>query len=311
MRNKFAEVIYKEGLKNDKICVVVADISPAGSIAEFRKKYPKRFINCGVAEQAMIGIASGLALEGMRPFCYTIATFSVFRPYEFIRVDVCYQNLPVTIIGMGAGVIYSTLGSTHHTMEDVTLMKSLPNMTVIAPCDPTEMKLATEWAANRKSGPVYMRLGKVGEPDLTESAPEKFTIGKIRKIKKGDKICIISYGTILKKAFDVCESINKIRKFNPSIYSCHTVKPLDFQRLKMIFSSYQKIFIIEEQVESGSLAQEIKSFAFSQKYKGKIINFNLKDQFIHSYGSYEDLLNKHGISTKKIKSVLLKEISNI
>lgn len=305
MRNKFAETIYKEGIKNNKICVIVADISPAGSIADFRKKYPKRFINCGVAEQAMIGIASGLALKGMRPFCYTIAAFSVFRPYEFIRVDVCYQNLPVTIIGMGAGVIYSTLGSTHHTMEDITLMKALPNMTVIAPCDPTEMKLAIQWAVNRKSGPVYIRLGKVGEPDLTKSAPEKFQIGKIRNIKKGKDICIISYGTILKKAFEICNTLKKIK---PSIYSCHTIKPLDYARLNKIFNNYKKIFIIEEQVESGSLAEEIKSFAFSNGFKGKIINFNLKDNFIHCYGSYEELLDKHGMSSKKIKSIFNREI---
>ena len=308
MRNKFAEVIYQEGMKNDKICVVVADISPAGSIAEFRKKYPKRFINCGVAEQAMIGIASGLALKGMRPFCYTIATFSVFRPYEFIRVDVCYQNLPVTIIGMGAGVIYSTLGSTHHTMEDVTLMKALPNMTVIAPCDPAEMKLATQWAANRKYGPVYMRLGKVGEPNLTENAPEDFKIGKIRQVKKGKDVCIISYGTILKKAFDICSDLKNV-KIKPSIYSCHTIKPLDYNRLEIILDTYKKIFIIEEQVESGSLAQEIKSFALNKSYVGKIENFNLKDKFIHSYGSYEDLLDKHGISTKKIKIAFTKALN--
>ena len=307
MRNKFAEVIYKEGIKNEKICVVVADISPAGSIDEFRKKYPNRFINCGVAEQAMIGIASGLALKGMRPFCYTIASFSVFRPYEFIRVDVCYQNLPVTIIGMGAGVIYSTLGSTHHTMEDVTLMKALPNMTVIAPCDPVEMKLATQWAANRKTGPVYMRLGKVGEPNLTKDAPESLKIGKIRQVKKGKEVCIISYGTILKKAFDVCYDLNK-KNIKPSIYSFHTIKPLDYKRLKKIFNTYKKIFIIEEQVESGSLAEEIKSFAFSNRYKGRIINFNLKDRFIHSYGSYEELLDKHGISSRKIKDAFAKEL---
>lgn len=308
MRNKFAEVIYEEGIKDEKICVIVADISPAGSIAEFRKKYPKRFINCGVAEQAMIGIASGLALKGMKPFCYTIATFSVFRPYEFIRVDVCYQNLPVTIIGMGAGVIYSTLGSTHHTMEDVTLMKALPNMSVVAPCDPSEMKLATKWAARRKEGPLYMRLGKVGEPDLTKNAVEPFKIGKIRKLKKGSQYCVISYGTILKKAFEVRNEFKK-RNISISIYSCHTIKPLDYKRLKEIYKKYKKIFIIEEQVESGSLAEEIKSFALDQKYKGKIVNFNLKNRFIHCYGSYEELLDKHELSSKKILNKIRKEIN--
>ena len=148
MRNKFADVIFEIGLKNNKICALVADISPAGSMIDFQKKFPERFINTGVAEQSMIGIAAGMALRGMRPFCYTIATFSLYRPFEIIRVDLCYQNLPVTIVGMGAGVIYSTLGSTHHSMEDIAIASALPNMQVLAPCDPNEMKLATEWCAN-------------------------------------------------------------------------------------------------------------------------------------------------------------------
>ena len=109
MRNKFADTLYEIGKHDDRICAIVADISPAGSMEKFRNEFPDRFINCGVAEQAMIGLAAGLALEGMRPFCYTIATFSIYRPFEMIRVDLCYQSLPVTVIGMGAGVIYSTL----------------------------------------------------------------------------------------------------------------------------------------------------------------------------------------------------------
>ena len=105
MRNKFADTIYEVSLKNDKICVLAADISPVGAISKFSEKFPKQFINCGVAEQSMIAISAGLAMEGFRPFCYTIATFSIFRPYEMVRIDLCYQNLPVTIIGMGAGLI--------------------------------------------------------------------------------------------------------------------------------------------------------------------------------------------------------------
>ena len=174
MRNKFADVIYEIGKKDKRICAIVADISPAGSIAKFREEYPERFINCGVAEQSMIGIAAGMALRGMRPFCYTIATFSLYRPFEMVRDDLCYQNLPVTIIGMGAGVIYSTLGATHHTMEDIAVASAIPNMTVLAPCDPEEMRLATRWCATESKGPVYMRLGKAGEPDLTKSAISEF-----------------------------------------------------------------------------------------------------------------------------------------
>src|SRR5215813_14137111 len=117
MRNTFSEALYKAASTN--IDIVVADISPAGSMAKFSQQYPARFINVGVAEQSMIGICAGLALKGCQPFAYTIATFSLYRPFEMVRDDLCYQNLPVTVVGMGAGVIYSTLGGTHHTQEDI------------------------------------------------------------------------------------------------------------------------------------------------------------------------------------------------
>ena len=153
MRNKFAEVLYKESIRNSKICVVVADISPAGSMNLFRTKYPKRFINTGVAEQSMVGIAAGMALRGLRPFCYTIATFALYRPFEMVRVDLCYQNLPVTIVGMGTGTVYSTLGGTHLTQEDISIARSIPNMNIIAPCDPNELEDALKYCCRKSKGP--------------------------------------------------------------------------------------------------------------------------------------------------------------
>ena len=121
----------------------------------FQKKYPRRFINVGVSEMTMIGMCAGLALEGKRSFGYTIANFTLYRPFEMVRNDLCYQNLPVTIIGMGAGSIYSTLGGTHQSIEDISIASSIPNMNVLAPCDPLEMKEATTWCATKNNGPVY------------------------------------------------------------------------------------------------------------------------------------------------------------
>ena len=143
MRNTFAEALYKAATANPDVYIVVADISPAGSMAKFSTQYPERFINVGVAEQSMIGICAGLALKGCQPFAYTIATFTLYRPFEMVRDDLCYQNLPVTVVGMGAGVIYSTLGGTHHTQEDIAIAGALPNMQIIAPCDPAECTEAT------------------------------------------------------------------------------------------------------------------------------------------------------------------------
>src|SRR3990167_597890 len=163
MRNEFADVFYELAKVDKRLAIVVADISPAGSMMKFREEYPERFVNTGVAEQIMIGMVAGMALRGMRPFAYTIATFALYRPFEFIRDDICYQNLPITVVGVGGGVTYSTLGATHHAMEDVAIASAIPNMTVIAPCDPLETRAVTKWCATQNDGPVYLRLGKTGE----------------------------------------------------------------------------------------------------------------------------------------------------
>src|SRR5437764_7035994 len=192
MRNTFAETLYREATENDGIFIVVADISPVGSMGKFREQYPDRFINVGVAEQSMIGICAGLALKGCQPFAYTIATFTLYRPFEMVRDDLCYQNLPVTVVGMGAGVIYSTLGGTHHTQEDIAIAGALPNMQIIAPCDPAECTEATTYCATQKKGPVYLRIGKAGEANLTEKAVDPWRLGKLRHLTRRSDVRIIS-----------------------------------------------------------------------------------------------------------------------
>ena len=306
MKNKFAEVILKEGKKNRRIAVLVADISPAGAITEFRREFPDRFINTGVSEQSMIGIAAGLALRGMRPFCYTIATFSLYRPFEMIRVDLCYQNLPVTVIGMGAGLVYSTLGGTHHAIEDIAVASALPNMTVLCPSDPAETKLATEWCATKSEGPVYMRLGKRGEKNFTLNAIEKFKVGKIRKITEGQDIALITYGTLISVADEVQKKLQNNKIF-ASIYSCHTIKPLDEIGITKILKKYKQIVVIEEHVPNGGLTDKILSLAYKIKSKSSIKSFTLKDKFIKFYGTHAELLNAHGISSNKIIKIILKK----
>jgi transketolase len=306
MRNKFADAVYEIGKHDDRICVLVADLSPAGAMVNFRKEFPERFINVGVAEQSMIGIAGGMALKGMRPFCYTIATFSLYRPFEMIRVDLCYQNLPVTVIGMGAGIIYSNLGGTHQSMEDIAVASALPNMTVLAPCDPKEMRLATEWCATRSEGPVYMRLGKAGEPDLTSDAVDPFEIGKIRCLKKGTDVAILSYGITVKMAFNVAEQLEK-KGQSISIYSCHSIKPLDKDRVEEITSTYDRVVVIEEHVPHGGLGSRIKEIAWDTNAKCEIHHHSLKDEFIHFYSSHAELLAQHGLEIGLISREIIEK----
>ena len=145
MRNTFAEELYRNAIRDKSIYIVVADISPAGNMQNFQKKYPDRFINVGVSEMTMIGMCAGLALEKKRAFAYTIANFTLYRPFEMVRNDLCYQNLPVTIVGMGAGTTYANLGGTHISQEDISIARSIPNMSIIAPSDPLELKNAVNY----------------------------------------------------------------------------------------------------------------------------------------------------------------------
>lgn len=304
MRNAFADVIYGIGREDPRLCVLVADISPAGSIVKFREQFPERFINTGVAEQAMIGIAAGLALKGMRPFCYTIATFSLYRPFEMIRVDLGYQNLPVTVIGMGAGVIYSTLGGTHHSMEDVAVASAIPNMTVLAPCDPTEMRYMTQWCATQSQGPVYMRLGKAGEPDLTAGAADPFQAGKIRYLQRGTDIALLSYGHTVGMVKKVATRLEASGK-SVSVLSCHTIKPLDRVGVEQVLASHKSVVVIEEHVPHGGLGSRVKEIAWDSRATCRLETFSLKDQFVHCYGSYDELLHAHGMGVEDILAVLI------
>jgi transketolase len=293
-------MIYEIGKTDTRICALVADISPAGSMVKFSTEFPERFINVGVAEQCMIGIAAGMALKGMRPFCYTIATFSLFRPYEMVRVDLGYQNLPVTIIGMGAGVIYTALGGTHHAVEDIGLAAAIPNMTVLAPCDPEEMRLATKWCAQESSGPVYMRLGKAGEPDLTSNAVDPFQVGKLRCLRKGGDVALISYGTLMDRTLQLAAEIEKTGR-SVSVYCCHTIKPLDRAGVTAVLNQHKQVAVIEEHVPHGGLGSRVKEIAWDIGAKCRLDCFSLKDEFVHFYGTYEELLARHGLGFSTIR----------
>ncbi|MGE0280668.1 MAG: transketolase family protein [Rhizobiaceae bacterium] len=298
MRNTFSETLYQAATENPNIYVVVADISPAGSMAKFSQQYPERFINVGVAEQSMIGICAGLALKGCQPFAYTIATFTLYRPFEMVRDDLGYQNLPVTVVGMGAGVIYSTLGGTHHTQEDIAIAGAIPNMQIVAPCDPDECTEATRWCATQRNGPVYLRIGKAGEPVLTKGAdPWKF--GKVRYLRKGTDVCILTYGVITKMAAEVADALQAQGK-SVSLVSVHTMKPLDREGIIDALKRHKQVIVIEEHAPQGGLAPQTKQIAWDIKASCRLDTFTLQDAFIHNYGSHDDLLEAHGLSRQKI-----------
>lgn len=295
MRNRFADVFYELGREDPRLCIVVADISPAGSIARFRTEFPNRFVNTGVAEQIMIGMVAGMAQRGLKPFAYTIATFALFRPFEFIRNDLCYQNLPVTVVGIGGGVTYSTLGATHHALEDIAIASAIPNMSVIAPCDPLEVDAATRWCAVQTRGPVYLRLAKAGEPVLTAEAAAPWEFGKLRALKQGVDVCVIAYGAIMKQALAIASSLERDAK-PVSVMSCHTIKPLDVDGIQTALREHRCVVVIEEAAGNGALGMQVKNIAWNMKAQCRVETFSLDDAFLHIHGSHDDLLAAHGLS---------------
>ncbi|HIJ83319.1 MAG: Transketolase [Magnetococcales bacterium] len=303
MRDSFRNALYDVIKTVPKVFIVVADISPAASMASFRADFPERFINVGVSEQSMISLCAGLAMRGCRPFAYSIAPFTIYRPFEHIRVELCYQNLPVVLVGVGAGVAYSVLGSTHNAFEDVAVMSALPGMSVIAPCDPEEVRSAV-WACMEQSGPVYLRLGKSGEPVLTAHAPDPFQFGKIRCIKNGSDICILGYGPILTMALEAAHRHESAHGGSVAIYSAHTLKPLDIAGIGTLLSRFRHIVVLEEHSAARTLAGQVKEAAWDVQSGAKISTCSLKDRFIHVYGSKDDLLRAHGISVDAILALM-------
>ena len=299
MRNTFADAFYAAAMRDKRLAMVVADISPAGSLQRFREEFPERFINTGVAEQVMIGLSAGMALRGMRPFAYTIATFALFRPFEFIRDDLCYQNLPVTVVGIGGGVTYSTLGATHHAQEDVAVATAMPNMTVLAPCDPAETRQATLWCAQQERGPVYLRLGKAGEPVLSDQAVDPWEFGRIRYLRRGADVCVLSYGPIAKLAADVAGRLGADGK-GVSLVSVHTLKPLDMEGIADALRRHPQVIVIEEMGPYGGLGPRVKEIAWDIGASCRLQTFSLQDAFRHVYGTHGELLAAHGLSVQSI-----------
>ena len=292
MRNTFANAFYEIAKRDPRLFLEVADISPVASAAAFQKEYPERFVNVGVAKQVMVGVAAGLALRGCIPFAYTIATFTIYRPFEQVRVDCAYQNLPVRL-------------GTHHTQEDIAIMSAVPNMSIIAPCDPAETVAATH-ACIQVPGPVYLRLGKAGEPDLTSQAPEPFQFGKIRFIKKGRDACIISYGPIAKMGVDLAQKFEEATGRSTAVVSAHTLKPLDRAGIGSILTSYPLVIILEEHSCVGGLGAQVKQIAWDVRASCKLKTFSLQDKFIHFYGSQRELWTAHGLD----EGLILSELKN-
>jgi transketolase len=242
MRTAFIEQLCALAEQDDRIWLVCGDLGYS-VLEAFSDCFPNRYLNAGVAEQNMTGIAAGLALAGKTVFTYSIANFPVMRCLEQIRNDVCYHNLNVKIVSVGGGLAYGSHGYTHHGVEDLAVMSVMPNMTVVAPGDPVEARAATMELA-RTHGPAYLRLGKAGEPVLHQQKIH-FELGRAIQIQDGDQLTLISTGGMLGTAIEACRALVS-NGYSVRLLSMPTLVPLDLEAIRQAVHETRAVITVEE-----------------------------------------------------------------
>lgn len=289
MRNAFADELEKMAVLDERIVTLSGDIGNR-LFDSYKNRFPTRFYNCGVAEANMASMACGLAMSGFKPITYTIAPFNTTRCLEQIRDDICYHNQPVIIVGVGAGLSYAQLGCTHHSCEDLSFLRSLPNMTVLCPGDAVELRTLFRQALTLE-GPVYLRIGKKGEPVVSPDVSD-IQIGRGLSLREGTDVCLITTGNMLPTALEVEEKL-RLEKISTQVVSFHTVKPLDKKMLHAAFTSFDCVVSLEEHSLIGGLGSSLAEWMVDHQIKHEgFIRFGTPDSFPHAVGS-QAYLRKH------------------
>ncbi len=293
-RQSYGEELANLGEKNNKVVVLDADLSAATKTSIFAKKFPDRFFDMGIAEQNMIGTAAGLATCGKIPFASTFAMFAAGRAYDQIRNSICYPNLNVKICATHAGITVGEDGATHQMIEDISLMRTIPNMTVICTSDDTQ----TRWAVNeiaKFEEPVYLRLCRLATPKIYEN--EKFKIGKGIQIGNGTDVTIIATGVVVAEAIKALEELRD-KGINIRVIDMHTIKPIDKEIIIKAAKETKKIITIEDHSIIGGLGSAVCE-VLSENYPTKVYRMGIKDEFGKS-GKAEDLLKYFKIDKNAI-----------
>lgn len=293
MRNAFAEELTRLGGEDPRVVMLSGDIGNR-LFDGFKEAHPARFYNCGVAEQNMIGVATGLAMNGFRPVAYTITPFVTTRCLEQIRTDAAYHEAPVTVVSVGAGLAYAGLGPTHHACEDIAFLRAIPNMVVVAPGDAWEVRAALR-AIMRQDRPVYMRMGKKNEPKIHSDVPAGFEIGKAIPLTEGRDVCILSTGNILPEAMEAGTLLNK-RGISTQVVSFHTVKPLDDAFLADAFSRFERVVTVEEHSIVGGFGSAVAEWAVDSGADArKLLRIGTPDKFFKRSGEQEFARERLGL----------------
>ena len=293
MRTAFIRALTDLAAADDRITLLVGDLGYS-VVEEFAARFPTQYLNVGVAEQNMAGVAAGLALAGRVVFTYSIGNFPTLRCLEQVRNDICYHSLNVKLVAVGGGFAYGALGASHHATEDLAVARVLPNMTVVAPGDPIEAGLATSALAARP-GPGYLRLGKAGEP-VVHSQPPPFALGRAIVVRDGRACTIIATGGMLPIAVEAADTLHRQNGVDARVVSMHTLKPLDVDAVKAAALDTSAIITIEEHSEIGGLGSAVADVLAQLDRHPRFKPIALASSFSAAVGDQRYLRERAGLS---------------
>ncbi len=304
-RESYGEALAALADKYDNLVVLDADLAAATKTGIFKKACPERFFDCGIAEANMMGVAAGLAATGMIPFASTFAMFAAGRAYEIVRNSIGYPHLNVKIGATHAGISVGEDGATHQCNEDIALMRTIPGMVVINPCDDTEAKAAIE-AAIQYEGPVYMRFGRLAAPILNDPATYKFELGKGITMREGNDITIVATGLMVGEAMQAAEQL-AAEGIDARVINIHTIKPLDAELIVKAAKETGKIVTVEEHSVIGGLGSAVAD-CVTENYPVPVVKIGVNDEYGYS-GPAVDLLKEFGLCADNIAATVKKALN--
>ncbi|HWB09422.1 MAG TPA: transketolase C-terminal domain-containing protein [Pirellulales bacterium] len=292
MRAAFSAALVKAAVADERVLLLTGDHGYA-LFDDFRRVRPQQYVNAGVAEQNMVGVAAGLAKGGYRPIVYGLSAFVPVRVLEQIKLDVCYEELPVMFIGDGAGVVYSALGSSHQSTEDIAALRALPHIAILSPADAHEMAGCMKLAAHAR-GPVYLRMGKADLGEVHE-APQRIEWGQLLRVQPGKgPLAWVATGSMVKTALAVAAEWP-----GSEVYSAPCIKPLATEQVANICYRHQAVIVLEEHSTHGGLGSAVAEIAASESPTW-VCRIGIRDRFSKCCGSYGYLMVEHGLDAVSV-----------
>jgi transketolase len=307
MRKACLNAVDELARSDDRVVFIGSDLG-AGTLDSFKNDMPERFFMEGISEAHVVGMAAGMARDGLIPYVNTIATFLTRRAYEQVAIDVCLQNLPVRLIGNGGGLVYAPLGPTHLATEDLATFRALPNMTIVAPTDADEMRRfmteTIDWP-----GPIYIRLAKGYDP-IVSRPQDGFRIGRAILLREPGDVLIVACGIMVKRALDAADQLQH-KGIKAGVLNMHTIKPLDTEQLLELVSRTSAVVTLEEHARNGGLGSAVNDCLADNGLQKPLLRLGLPDAFAEHYGSQDSLLHHYGLDASGISSSINRFIAHL